>query len=273
MTSLPVWVKKDAGRGEAAMLRRLSDPALTRRSRTVDLRLVIPEAIAIDEAAATLVLPVYDGEPGIWDEADGGANANYTPLSIVHLLLDLRATFRSVEWEQQSVPVFDHEVHASLARRTVDKLREHRLLSAGDREAVLELLDRHCTCGGNTTVHNGDFYPRNLIFQPNGKVALIDWETNDGIDDLAIIAPMAHIATYFWAHMWGNPQWQRQFKSRGYMETLLWIGETEFVWHATINALRLARLWLEQGHAPAERPIAEQVATVRALLGREVVPA
>ncbi len=50
---------------------------------------------------------------------------------------------------------------------------------------------------------NGDFYPRNFILLPHGKVAVADWV--GGID------PWEFVAMHAWLLMWGNPAWQQTY--------------------------------------------------------------
>ena len=50
---------------------------------------------------------------------------------------------------------------------------------------------------------NGDFYPRNFIFLPHGKIAVVDWV--GGID------PWEFVAMHAWLLMWGNPAWQLRY--------------------------------------------------------------
>jgi len=52
---------------------------------------------------------------------------------------------------------------------------------------------------------NGDFYPRNFILLPQGKVAVTDWV--GGVD------PWEFVAMYSWLLMWGNPEWQDRYIS------------------------------------------------------------
>lgn len=50
---------------------------------------------------------------------------------------------------------------------------------------------------------NGDFYPRNFIVLPGGKIAVVDWV--GGVD------PWEFVAMYAWLLMWGNPEWQQAY--------------------------------------------------------------
>ena len=54
-----------------------------------------------------------------------------------------------------------------------------------------------------TMFTNGDFYPRNFIFLPKGRIAVVDWV--GGID------PWEFVAMYAWLLMWGNPAWQQAY--------------------------------------------------------------
>ncbi|MFH2062737.1 MAG: hypothetical protein ABIJ46_01125 [bacterium] len=50
---------------------------------------------------------------------------------------------------------------------------------------------------------NGDFYPRNFILLPEGRVAVVDWV--GGVD------PWEFVAVHAWLMMWGNPDWQARY--------------------------------------------------------------
>jgi len=50
---------------------------------------------------------------------------------------------------------------------------------------------------------NGDFYPRNYIMLPEGKIAVVDWV--GGVD------PWEFVTMYGWLMMWGNPAWQQAY--------------------------------------------------------------
>jgi hypothetical protein len=52
---------------------------------------------------------------------------------------------------------------------------------------------------------NGDFYPRNFILLPHGKIAVADWV--GGID------PWEFVAMKAYNMMWGNPAWQKAYIS------------------------------------------------------------
>lgn len=50
---------------------------------------------------------------------------------------------------------------------------------------------------------NGDFYPRNFIMLPEGKIAITDWV--GGVD------PWGFVAMYAWILMWGNEEWRSAY--------------------------------------------------------------
>ncbi len=65
-------------------------------------------------------------------------------------------------------------------------------------------------------ITNGDFYPRNLIERPNGKIVVIDWEGRkdydiDGLVDQrnAFFNYIENHVAFFLIHMWGNDSFQR----------------------------------------------------------------
>lgn len=65
----------------------------------------------------------------------------------------------------------------------------------------------------NEMITNGDFYPRNFIQLPDGKIVVIDWESQDERTSLINTAEF-HVA-FMYIHMWGNPQFQKALIKEG----------------------------------------------------------
>lgn len=81
---------------------------------------------------------------------------------------------------------------------------EHGLFRRETVDTALELfhtlsVERY----EGTMFTNGDFYPRNFILLPNGKMAVADWV--GGVD------PWEFVAMNAWLMMWGNPEWQAAY--------------------------------------------------------------
>ena len=63
-------------------------------------------------------------------------------------------------------------------------------------------------------MNNGDFYPRNLIVRPDGRIVIIDWETYNIHSPFHTIDHPENVAAVFYTHMWGNPAWPGRLPRR-----------------------------------------------------------
>ncbi len=79
---------------------------------------------------------------------------------------------------------------------------------------------------------NGDFYPRNFIMLPEGRIAVVDWV--GGVD------PWEFVAMHCWLMMWGNPAWQARYMQElknhfpvdeEEMQVGLLVKSFDLVWH------------------------------------------
>jgi hypothetical protein len=91
-------------------------------------------------------------------------------------------------------------------------------------------------------VNNGDFYPRNLIVLPAGRIVIVDWETYNPNSPFHTIDHPENVAAVFYAHMWGNPAWQAAY--RGALSQRFGFSETSFAKGVVIGALELANMWM-----------------------------
>jgi hypothetical protein len=71
-------------------------------------------------------------------------------------------------------------------------------------------------------VSNGDFYPRNLIVGPDGRIVVVDWETWNPGSPFHTVDHPENVAAFFYVHMWGS----------------------RFAKGVVIQALELAGMWL-----------------------------
>ena len=135
--------------------------------------LLLPTAITIDSARRLLVLPHYDGEDlaARWHESDGGARLSAALATTIPAVLDdlahIDTACVTTDPVLSKIPglVFDHI--AALTRSADIARRRTRagLLSPNDcAQAERLLAHRQHT---PMIVNNGDFYPRNLIVQPD----------------------------------------------------------------------------------------------------------
>ena len=145
--------------------------------------LLLPAAITIDPARELLVLPHYDGEDlaARWDESDGGALLGPGLAAAVPAVLEDLARISTAtvltDLALSAIPslVFDHDAALTRSAGIARQLTRAGLLTRDDCAQAGRLLahQQHTPM----IVNNGDFYPRNLIVQPTGRIVIIDWET------------------------------------------------------------------------------------------------
>lgn len=130
----------------------------------------------------------------------GGKKADVrTAAYAVDVLRDLRSV------DLSSLPDFVRRFNFD--RWVADfQLKSETLVAKGDMErstvdkALALFLSRTARRYEGSMFTNGDFYPRNFILLPEGKIAVVDWV--GGVD------PWEFVAMYAWLLMWGNPVWQ-----------------------------------------------------------------
>lgn len=210
--------------------------------------LLLPTAITIDLSRRLLVLPHYGGDDlaARWSETDGGALlATSMAASIAAIPEDLaRIDTACVTADPvlSKIPglAFDHAAALTRSARTARKLTRARLLSREDCATAGQLLAHHQHTP--MIVNNGDFYPRNLIMLPGGRIVIIDWETYNANSPFHTIDHPENVAAVFYAHMRGNPAWQAAY--RGALNERYAFSQTSFAKGVVIQALELANMWM-----------------------------
>lgn len=91
-------------------------------------------------------------------------------------------------------------------------------------------------------VNNGDFYPRNLIVRPDGRIVIVDWETWNAHSPFHTIDYPENVAAVFYVHMWGNPAWQAAYRAT--LSVRFAFSPASFAKGVVIQALELASMWL-----------------------------
>jgi aminoglycoside phosphotransferase (APT) family kinase protein len=210
--------------------------------------LLLPTAISIDPGRGLLVLPHYDGEDlaARWNESDGGARLGPSlAAAIPAVLADLARIDTSCVTTDpvlSTIPglVFDHTASLTRATGLARQLTRAGLLSPEDSAQAERLLahQQHTPM----IVNNGDFYPRNLIVQPTGRIVIVDWETYNPNSPFHTIDHPENVAAVFYAHMWGNPVWQAAY--RGALHQRFGFSPASFAKGVVIQALELANMWM-----------------------------
>ena len=176
-------------------------------------RLVIPEYVS-DGHFGDLdwVLTRYiKGEPLLfeWSEKSyktdilGGRKID---LKVAKYAVDVLRDLRLVDMESipDFVRRFSFDKWLDDFRAQSRELVERRICGQDIIDRALEHLQSQATgrYEGNMFT-NGDFYPRNFIMLPKGRIAVADWV--GGVD------PWEFVAMKAWIMMWGNPDWQIAF--------------------------------------------------------------
>jgi hypothetical protein len=218
-------------------------PACNDRFTTV----LLPAALTIDPARGLLVLPHYDGEDlgARWSEADGGALLGTGLAAAIPAVLEdlARIDTRHLTSDPVSqIPglVFDHGAALTRSAGIARRLTRAGLLS-GENCAKAERLLTHRQLTP-MIVNNGDFYPRNLIVQPSGRIVIVDWETYNPSSPFHTVDHPENVAAVFHAHMWGNPAWQATYRNA--LSERFGYAPASFAKGLVIAALELANMWL-----------------------------
>ncbi|KPJ85303.1 hypothetical protein AMJ57_03630 [Parcubacteria bacterium SG8_24] len=99
---------------------------------------------------------------------------------------------------------FSFEKWAKSFQERSRELVEGGLMSQPTIDAAMELFSQTKVKRYEGSMFtNGDFYPRNFIFLPDDRIAVVDWV--GGVD------PWEFVAMHAWLLMWGNPRWQIRY--------------------------------------------------------------
>jgi aminoglycoside phosphotransferase (APT) family kinase protein len=210
--------------------------------------LLLPAAITIDPARGLLVLPHYDGEDlaARWNETDGGALLGPGLAAAIPAVLEDLARINTATVTTDpvlsAIPglVFDHDAALIRSAGIGRQLTRAGLLTREDCAQAERLLahQQHTP----KIVNNGDFYPRNLILQPAGRIVIIDWETYNHNSPFHTVDHPENVAAVFYAHMWGNPAWQAAYRNA--LHQRLGFSAAGFAKGIVIQALELANMWM-----------------------------
>lgn len=150
-----------------------------------------------------------------WDELDPQtAGGKAIPLDYVDVLLELLDDLRGIDaarFAQTGIERRDRSFLEPRIRTQLDRGRARALLSGRDERRVMEILQPFLAGvdSGPLRLSNHDFYFRNFVELPAGRVALVDW-------DVARISTFEteHCVTYLWMLMWNHAAWASDFLNR-----------------------------------------------------------
>jgi Phosphotransferase enzyme family len=211
--------------------------------------LLFPTAIRINSEHGVLVLPHYEGEDPAkgWDESDGGARLDPGLAAAIPALLEdlgyVDTACVTTNPVLSKIPglVFDHDAALARSRQIARRLTRAGLLTREACARAERLLAHHQRTP--MIVNNGDFYPRNLIVQPTGRIVIIDWETYNPKSPFHTVDHPENVAAVFYVHMWGNPGWQALYRDA--LNQRFGYSENSFVKAVVIQALELANMWMD----------------------------
>ena len=212
-------------------------------------RLVIPEAVTFGQdkgIGCWVVRRWLDGKPMCADWSELAATkAVGLPLDRVEKVVDLLEDLAAIDAAQfltSGIPRRDRSFLQEQIRREVAQAEKRGLLSPTEIERIWRLVQPilACTDAGPWRLSNHDFYFRNFLEMPDGRVALLDWE-------VARIScfEIEHCASYLWMLLWNHPEWRGEFL--GQTKQRLRIDREKFWAALIVNSLHQAMfVWQNQ---------------------------
>jgi len=212
-------------------------------------RLVIPEAVTWgqDKEIGSWILRRWlDGKPMCpdWSELPRAGGMRLAPdgvEKVVDLLEDL-AAIDAAPFLRTGVPRRDRSFLQEQIRREVAQAEKRGLLSPAEIDRIWCLVQPILACAdtGPWRLSNHDFYFRNFLEMPDGRVALLDWE-------VARIScfEIEHCVSYLWMLLWNQPEWRAEFL--GQTKQRLRIDREKFRAALIVNSLHQAMfVWQNQ---------------------------
>jgi hypothetical protein len=136
--------------------------------------------------------------------------------------------------------VFNHDAALARSAGIARQLTRAGLLTRDDCAHAERLLARRQHTP--MIINNGDFYPRNLIVQPSGRIVIVNRETYNPNSPFHTVDHAENVAAVFYAHMWGNPAWQAAYRNALHQRPGL--SPASFAKGVVIAALELANMWM-----------------------------
>ena len=217
MTGPETFQKHGVNKGELEIYKVLSLPELQAYNEQFS-RLVLPTMLGQSQRDRTLTLPYYEGQAfnDAWDIEDGGSMMDLELAYIMpELIEDLSHIDTSLITRDERLSrfpnlTFDHKSAQEYFSGIVAGFADEGILSPSQLARAEVLLAHEQKT--ELIFSNGDFYPRNLILQADGKVVLIDWEVWNDHSPFFVVDHPENVAAVQYVHMWGNPQWQKVYR-------------------------------------------------------------
>lgn len=235
--------------------------------------LELPRAVEIDRSRRRLTLSNDAGETfnEKWTESDGGRllglDLAEDMAAIVSdlALIDGSQVRGLIARAKLGQVIFSHDRSTKRSTEILNALRDLGALTEPQRDEAGRLLEARYTTP--IIFNNGDFYPRNLIRSPEGRVVVIDWEPFGPHSPFHLVDHPESVAAVPLVHMWSNTKWQAVYL--GELDRRFGFEGAALRRGILIQALELANLWLNHG---VQSPlVAPQVQTVKRALKVPVV--
>lgn len=212
-------------------------------------RLVVPEATAFgqDKRIGVWMLRRWlDGRPmcAEWSELLSPGEVRL-PRDRVEMVVDLLEDLAAVDAAQFLRTDIQRRDRCFLQKQIgqeVAQAEQQGLLGPTEIERLWRLVQPIFACAetGPWRLSNHDFYFRNFLELPDGRVALLDWE-------VARIScfEIEHCVSYLWMLLWNHPEWRREFLHQATQR--LKIDQDKFRAALVVNALHQAMfVWQDQ---------------------------
>ncbi|HYK08636.1 MAG TPA: hypothetical protein VEW42_04025 [Candidatus Eisenbacteria bacterium] len=166
-----------------------------------------------------------------WNEGTPeGYGGRAIDISLADKVVEILEDFAKIDTTQLisfSLPTFNFTNWKSLNfPHKAQSLTQHGILTQSQVQKLQSVIDNTIAFQNSLTIFtNGDFYPRNFIDLPTGKLLVIDWEgrldyelqvNNNGVvqnfpgQRNALINYLENHLAFFFVHMWGNYPIQRK---------------------------------------------------------------
>jgi hypothetical protein len=189
-------------------------------------RLILPKSIKTDKGNLILIMPDYTAENyegetfnSKWNVALGGSEfGNYLADEIPDIVFDLSVVDTSIVYEneilkQSNKLEFRTDEYLNEFKDVTDLFCKHGQLNNDEVAKAERIVSK--AFPQKTILSNADFYPRNFIRLPTGKIVLIDWDTWSSRQYPRrckyVLDHIENVAAHCFVHMWDNSPWQQIF--------------------------------------------------------------
>ena len=204
-----------------------------------------------NEKCSYLILKYYSGENFNlkWDESlPEGFGGRGVEIEMVEKSIKVLRDFTHIDIPRLSefnLPSFNFQKWLiDIFPEITKELVEANVLTNNQVKRTKKIFDNpNCFKHSQPIVTNGDFYPRNFIQLPNGKIVVLDWEirTDQTYRNAPINYLENHLA-FLYVHMWGNNRFQRELLKAA--RDTFHLSDDNLQAAIILKSLEQAKLWL-----------------------------